>query len=178
MKLNQQDIISDLYRKHSSYMYGICLRYTKSTEDAEDVLQEGFIKIFHALNSFKGDSNIKTWMGRIMVNTAINHYRKNKKLITNNIDEKETEVLRFSENNALSQMSADELLEVINDLPDGYRVIFNLYAIEGYKHREIAEMLEITEGTSKSQFAKARNKVQELLKEKLGVTVENLHLIK
>lgn len=159
-------------------MYGICLRYTKSTEDAEDVLQEGFIKIFHALNSFKGDSNIKTWMGRIMVNTAINHYRKNKKLITNNIDEKETEVLRFSENNALSQMSADELLEVINDLPDGYRVIFNLYAIEGYKHREIAEMLEITEGTSKSQFAKARNKVQELLKEKLGVTVENLHLIK
>jgi RNA polymerase sigma-70 factor (ECF subfamily) len=155
-------------------MYGICLRYTKREEDAQDVMQEGFIKIYNALDSFKGESKYKTWMARIMVNTAINHYRQNKKLELNTVDEKEVEVLKYDNDDVLNQMSADELLKLINELPDGYRIIFNMYVIEGYKHREISEMLGITEGTSKSQLAKARQKVQELLKNQLGITREEL----
>ena len=174
MKQSKQDIFTDLYQLHSSHMYAICLRYTRNTEDAEDVLQEGFMKIFHAFEGFKGESNIKTWMQRIMVNTAINHYRQKKKMDFTSIDKDGSVVLRIDNNDAINKMSTDELLEVINELPNGYRMVFNLYVIEGYKHKEIAEMLEITEGTSKSQLAKARNAIQVLIADKLGITKENL----
>ena len=174
MKQSQEKIFTKLYEEHSSYMYGICLRYTKNTDDAQDVLQDGFIKVYNALDSFKGESKIKTWMSRIMVNTAINHYRKKSALNTYSAEENEVEVLKFDKTDVINKMSADELLELIKLLPEGYSLVFNLYVIEGYKHREIAEMLDITEGTSKSQLSKARNKLQELLKDKLGITKENL----
>ena len=174
MKQDQTKIFTKLYEEYSSYMYGICLRYTKNTEEAQDVLQDGFIKVYNALDSFKGDSNIKTWISRIMINTAINHYRKKKVLNTFSTEETEVEVLRFDKIDVINKMSADELLDLMHFLPEGYKLVFNLYAIEGYKHREIAEMLDITEGTSKSQLSKARNKLQELLKEKLGITKEDL----
>ena len=173
MKQNQTKIFTKLYEEYSSYMYGICLRYTKNTEEAQDVLQDGFIKVYNALDSFKGESNIKTWISRIMINTAINHYRKKKVLNTFSVEETEVEVLRFDKTDVINKMSADELLDLMHFLPEGYSLIFNLYVIEGYKHREIAEMLDITEGTSKSQLSKARNKLQELLKEKLGITKED-----
>lgn len=176
MSKRPKDIFTELYQKHSSYMYGICLRYTKNTDDAADVMQDGFLKIYNALDTFKGESNIKTWMSRIMVNTAINHYRHKKVLDFSSIEKVDYEVLKMDNNNVLSQMSTDELLEVINELPDGYRLVFNLYAIEGYKHREIAEMFNITEGTSKSQLAKARAKLQAAIAEKLGVTNLNEEL--
>ena len=158
-------------------MYAVCLRYTSTTEDAEDVLQDGFLKIYHALDSFNAESNIKTWMQRIMINTAINHYRQKKRLEFRTIEGEQIEVLKIVDDTVISQMSTDELLDVINELPDGYRMVFNLYIIEGYKHREIAEMLDITEGTSKSQLAKAKNAVQELLASKLGITREQLQEI-
>jgi len=174
MKQSQKDIFTDLYRQHSSYMYAVCLRYTSTTEDAEDVMQEGFLRIFHALDKFKGESNIKTWMQRIMINTAINHYRQKKILDFKTIEDESIEVLKIVDDTILSKMSTDELLKVINELPDGYRMVFNLHSIEGYKHKEIAEMLDITEGTSKSQLAKARNAIQELIASKLGITRESL----
>lgn len=175
MKPNKENIFTKLYQEHSSYMYAICLRYTKNADDAEDVMQDGFIKIYHALDTFKGDSNIKTWMRKIMVNTAINLYRIKQKIDFKTIDNDVSEVQNFNDNNAISKMSTDELLEVIQELPDGYRVVFNLYSIEGYKHREIAEMLDITEGTSKSQYAKARHFIQKQISEKLGINKESLH---
>ena len=177
MKQSHQDKFSELYKQHSSYLYAVCLRYTKNKEDAEDVLQEGFIKIYHALDRFKGDSNIKTWMQSIMVNTAISHYRQKRRLIFQNIEEGNSEVLKIVDDKIINQLSTDELLEVINDLPEGYKMVFNLYSIEGYKHKEIAEMLEITEGTSKSQLAKARIKIQRLVKERLGITKEDAKLL-
>lgn len=177
MKPSKENIFTKLYQEHSSYMYAICLRYTKNSDDAEDVMQDGFIKIYHALESFKGDSNIKTWMRRIMVNTAINHYRLKQKLDVKPIDNEVSEVQNFNDNNAISKMSTNELLDVIQELPDGYRMVFNLYSIEGYKHKEIAEMLDITEGTSKSQFAKARYFIQKLISEKLDINKESLHYV-
>ncbi len=169
MKQKQQDIFTDLYRKHSSYLYAVCLRYAKNKEDAEDVLQEGFLKIYHSLDHFKGNSNIKTWMQSIMINTAINHYRKKKRIDFNTINIDDVEIFKQDNNDAINKLSTDELLQVINKLPDGYRLIFNLYSIEGYKHKEIAELLNIHEGTSKSQLAKARITIQKLIDKELGI---------
>jgi len=174
MKGGQKEIFSELYKKHSSYMYGVCLRYTKNTEDAEDVMQEGFLKIYRALDKFKGESNIKTWMQSIMVNTAINHYRQKKRTSFKDISDADFETIKVFDDNIIEQLSTDELLEVINKLPDGYRMVFNLHSIEGYKHKEIAEMLGINEGTSKSQLAKARVAIQSLISEKLGITRKDL----
>ena len=174
MKRSQQDIFSDLYREHSSYMFGVCLRYTKNAEDAEDVMQEGFMKVYHALDKFKGESNIKTWMQSIMINTAINHYRQKKRKAYKNIEEANFENIKVLDDTIISQMSTDELLEVINELPSGYRMVFNLHSIEGYKHKEIAEILGVTEGTSKSQLSKAKLAIQSLIAKKLGITKEDL----
>jgi len=174
MKRSREDIFSELYEKHSSYMYGVCLRYTKNTEDAEDVMQDAFLKVYHALDKFKGESNIKTWMQSIMVNTAINHYRKKKRTNFKDISDADFETIKIFDDNIIEQLSTDELLEVINELPDGYRMVFNLHSIEGYKHKEIAEMLEINEGTSKSQLAKARVAIQSLISKKLGITKKEL----
>lgn len=177
MKQKKQDIFTDLYQEHSSYLYGLCLRYTKNPLDAEDVLQEGFMKVYNALDKFKGDSNIKTWMQRIMINTAINHYRQKIKIDYKIIDKEDSEIFTNDNESALDKMSEDELLEVINQLPDGYRIVFNLYTIEGYKHKEIAEMLGITEGTSKSQLAKAKKTIKQLIETQLGLTKENIKFI-
>ncbi len=155
-------------------MYGVCLRYTKNTEDAEDVMQEGFLKVYKALDRFKGESNIKTWMQSIMVNTAINHYRQKKRTSFKDISDADFETIKIFNDNIIEQISTDELLEVINDLPEGYGMVFNLHSIEGYKHKEIAEMLGINEGTSKSQLAKARKAIQTLISKRLGVTKKDL----
>ena len=176
MKQSQEEIFTKLYEEYASSMYGICLRYTKNADDAQDVLQDGFIKVYNALERFKGESKIKTWISSIMINTAINHYRKKRVLNTYSAEENEVEVLKIDKTDVINKMSADELLELINFLPEGYSLVFNLYVIEGYKHREIAEMLDITEGTSKSQLSKARNKLQKLLKEKLGLSKAELGL--
>ncbi|MBN2669279.1 MAG: RNA polymerase sigma factor [Bacteroidales bacterium] len=176
MNQKQKDIFSDLYRKYASYLYGVCLRYTKDKEDAEDVMQEGFIKIYNALEAFRGDANIKTWMQKIMVNTAINFYRHKKVIDFQSIEKSDVYWLKSDNEDVFSTLTAEELLNLMHDLPDGYRLVFNLYAIEGYKHREIAEMLNINEGTSKSQYSKARKMLQELAEVKLGIKEINVAL--
>lgn len=149
-----------LYERFCKKMMVVCLRYSKSSPEAEDILQEGFVKVFQGLKGFRQDSKLETWMTRIMVNTALNHHRKKLYLYpmvdVEDIDLPETEV-------SLSGLHFTQLLEIIQELPQGCQVVFNLFAIEGYGHKEIAEMLGISEGTSKSQYARARSLLQERL---------------
>ena len=153
-----------LYQRYSKAMYAICLRYTKSVPEAEDVLQEAFVKVFGKLDGFKGQSTLGYWIKRIVINTALNYQRS--KLYLYPMVDVETTTEWFGAENTISNCSHHELLEMISELPDGSRVIFNLYAIEGYKHHEIASMLEISEGTSKSQYARAKQLLQEKLQQK------------
>lgn len=152
-----------LYERYSWKMLVVCLRYSKTTAEAEDILQEGFVKVFHALKDFRQESKLETWITRIMVNTALNSQRKKLYLYpmvdVQEIDLPEDEV-------SISGIHFSQLLEMIQSLPQGCQVVFNLFAIEGYNHKEIGEMLGISEGTSKSQYARARSLLQaKLLKE-------------
>ena len=162
-----------LYARYSRKMMMICQRYTRSTEDAEDVLQEGFIKVFKHISSFKGDSKLETWMTRILINEALNHQRQ-KLYLFPMVDIQESSVTQSEEAN-LASFHIEDLLEMIRSLPDGCRIVFNLFAIEGYPHKEIASMLKISEGTSKSQYNRAKMLLRVRLSEekqygKLGKT--------
>lgn len=153
-----------LYELYYGKMFSICLRYSRSREEAKDILHEGYMKVFSGIGNYKGDGSLEGWIRRIMVNTAINHYHKNKKLKdTFSLEEEYDEVSEnesLSEDGIIQQMAYEDLLKLIRTLPPAYQTVFSLYVIEGYNHREIAEMLQITEGTSKSNLAKARKKLQ------------------
>ncbi len=140
----------------------VCLRYSKSTMEAEDMLQEGFVRVFQGLKGFRHDAKLETWMTRIMVNTALNHHRK-KLYLYPMVDVQELNLPHHDI--SLSGLQFSQLLEMVQSLPQGCQVVFNLFAIEGYSHKEIAAMLGISEGTSKSQYARARmllmNKITE-----------------
>lgn len=151
-----------LYNKYASKLLYLSWRYVKVKDDAEDVLQEAFIKIFKSLDKFKQDSSLETWMRRIVINTALNHQRS-KLYMYPMIDISDIE--ESEEPTALEYMNANEIMELVNKLPDGCRIVFNLYAIEGYKHKEIAELLSINEGTSKSQLARAKKILKESIEE-------------
>jgi len=139
------------------------MRYASSREEAEDVLQEGFVKIFMHLKDFKGDGSVMAWMRRIMINTAITHYHKMRKHRFHE-DLDEVQETRFEEHSwGEAAFTSEELLGIIQRMPEGYRMVFMLYAMEGYKHREIAELLEIDENTSKSQYSRGRRWLQEKL---------------
>jgi RNA polymerase sigma-70 factor (ECF subfamily) len=143
-----------LYNRFASKMMGVCMRYAGDRDVAADMLQEGFIKVFRYLHQFRGDGSVEGWIRRIMVNTALAHLRKQKAL---QYKVPLSEAEEHAEPATVHQsMNADALMELVQQLPDGYRAVFNLYAIEGYEHQEIAEMLGISEGTSKSQMARAR----------------------
>jgi RNA polymerase sigma factor (sigma-70 family) len=153
---------STLYTKFSSKMLGVCLRYCRNREEAEDIFQDGFIKVFLNIRNFtyNDENDIEKWMRRIMVNTAINHRRDNMKYYKQaNIDEiDETDIIddhEIEEENKI-QVSHEKVLEIIQLLPEGYRMVFNLYVFEKFSHCEIAAALNITESTSKSQLFKAR----------------------
>lgn len=150
-----------LYDRFSKKLMVVCLRYSKSIAEAEDILQEGFVKVFQGLDGFRQDAKLETWMTRIMVNTALNHHRK-KLYLYPMVDIEKTDHQEAPE--SLSGLHFTELLAMIQSLPQGCQIVFNLFAIEGYSHKEIAEMLGISEGTSKSQFARARALLQEKLK--------------
>ncbi len=153
-----------LYDKYSSMLMGVCMRYSHSTDEAQDVLQDGFLKILGAINQFENKGSFEGWMRRIIVNTAITNYRKNLKYYNQqNIDDLHT--TEHSTSIYDSNFTLDELLKLVQELPSGYRIIFNLYAIEGYKHKEIAEMLEIDIATSKSQYSRARSALRTKLDE-------------
>lgn len=146
----------ELYERYSEKMLGVCYRYTRSMRDAEDVLQEGFVKVFHHLGQFKQEGELGAWIRRIMVNTALNFLKRHRKY---------QEEMFFTEeylhpvtnDDPNVRIAAKELADLIRQLPQGYQVIFNLHAVEGYSHVEIGEMLGISDGTSRSQYARARN---------------------
>lgn len=143
-----------LYDKYSDGMYLVALRYAKMQQEAEDVLQEAFLKVFNNIKSFRKDSSLAYWIKRIVVNTALNHQRS-KLYLYPMVDVADLNDHIVNET-AISNISYEELLKMIQELPSGCQVIFNLFAIEGYKHSEIAELLQISEGTSKSQFSRAK----------------------
>ena len=168
-KLKYQKKLYDLYKDK---MFAICLRYAKSREEAEDVFQDAFVKVFKNINQFNFEGSFDGWIRRIFVNTAITNYKLNKKrYFKDEIDVTDWERESFELDEA--DFTMDELMKVINELPAGYRMVFNLYAIEGYKHREIAEILEIDINTSKSQYSRAKKILQEKLKKLAKIKIRN-----
>jgi RNA polymerase sigma-70 factor (ECF subfamily) len=152
-----------LFHGYSRLMLGICNRYASSLEEAEDIMQEGFVKIFLHIKEFKGDGSLVAWMRRIMINTAITHYYKMKKHRYHDDLEEVRETKYEDQGWGEADFSSEELFNVIQRMPEGYRMVFNLYAVEGYKHREIAEIMNIDENTSKSQYSRARRWLQDRL---------------
>jgi len=151
-----------LFDKFARKMFSVCLRYAKNEEQAEDVLQDGFVKVFGKLKDFKSEGSLEGWIRRIMVNTALDQIRKNnKQLGDTNLDDVGYKI----ENNdfIVENMMADDLMKMVQAMPDGYKVVFNMFAIEGYSHSEIADTLGISENTSKSQYSRARAYLRERL---------------
>jgi RNA polymerase sigma-70 factor (ECF subfamily) len=152
-----------LYDHFCRKMLAVCLRYSKTTAEAEDILQEGFVKVFQSIKDFRQESKLETWITRIMVNTALNVQRK-KLYLYPMVDVEELDLPE--QEMSISGIHFTQLLEMIQSLPQGCQIVFNLFAIEGYSHKEIATQLGISEGTSKSQFARAKSLLQQrLLKE-------------
>ena len=154
----------ELYETYSRKMMGICLRYANDRETARDLLQDGFVKVFTALDSYAGSGSFEGWMRKIFVNSALEHLRKTD-ILREAVDLDNTAELMHPDNSVISEMSAADLLQLVQELPPGFRTVFNLFAIEGYSHKEISEMLEITESTSRSQFTRAKQLLQRKVKE-------------
>lgn len=156
-----------LYQIFSSKMYGVCLRYSENVEDANDILQEGFIKVYKNIGKFRSEGSFEGWIRRIFINTSIEHFRK--KIKHNIISEVQENTVEADSVNVLDSLSTKDILKAINQLSPGYKAVFNMHVIEGYSHKEIADILGITEGTSKSQLARAKG----ILKKILGTGIKN-----
>ncbi|MCE2833810.1 MAG: RNA polymerase sigma factor [Chitinophagaceae bacterium] len=152
-----------LYRRFSGKMYAVCLRYATRSEDADDILQDGFVKVYRNLEKYRGDGSFEGWIRRIFVNTAIEHFRKQHSVRP--VTEEQEAALTDGNWNAFDHLAAKDILNLIRTLAPGYRQVFNLYAVEGYSHHEISEMLGISEGTSKSQLARAKAILQHKIRE-------------
>ena len=152
----------ELYSRFSPRMYAVCLRYAGNAEEAEDILQEGFIKIFKKLDSFRSEGSFEGWVRRIFVNTAIEHFRRKKYLQP--VTEKEETSIEGQYNSVLDNLAERDILGLVQQLSPGYRTVFNMYVVEGYTHKEIADMLGISEGTSKSQLSRAKVILQEMVR--------------
>ncbi|HUS01060.1 MAG TPA: RNA polymerase sigma factor [Chitinophagaceae bacterium] len=156
----------ELFRRYAGKMLGVCQRYARSSADAEDIVQDAFIKVFEKIHQFKSEGSFEGWIRKIVVNTALKKYtviRYDKEVSGYEITDRNES---FTEASAYAHLNEKELLGMINNLPDGYRLIFNLYVIEGYQHEEIAQMLKIQPGTSRSQLVKARNMLKERILKK------------
>jgi len=160
-----------LYDQFSPKMYGVCLRYTENTEDANDVMQEGFIKVYKSLSKFRAEGSFEGWIRRIFINTSIEHYRKKVKLY--NVTEVQENTIEDSELDALDSLATKDILNIVNKLSPGYKQVFNLHVVEGYSHKEIADLLGITEGTSKSQLARAKGVLKKMIEAGIGSTNRN-----
>jgi RNA polymerase sigma-70 factor (ECF subfamily) len=152
----------DFYEKYAPKLYGVCLRYAKTIIDAEDILQEGFIKVFKFLKNYRGEGSFDGWLRKIMVTTAMNFYKK-KNLVNNDVEPETVRTFYHADHDVVSAMSHNELLQFIHELPQGYRTVFNLNTIEGYSHKEIGEMMQISVNTSKSQLSRARYSLRKRL---------------
>lgn len=157
-----------LYDTFSGKMYGVCIRYSGNEEDANDILQEGFIKVFKSLGKFRSEGSFEGWIRRIFVNTSIEHFRKKVKLY--NVSEVQENTIEDTELDALDILAAKDIIKIVNELSPGYKTVFNMHVIEGYSHKEIAGILGITEGTSKSQLARAKGVLKKLIKTRLNKT--------
>lgn len=151
-----------LYQHHYAYAMSICLRYAKTRDEAKEILNDGFMKVFKKIDQYNSETSFLGWVRRIMINTAIDQYRKEEKHYHHLPLETSAHLLAGT-SSAIEDLSHQELIKMVQELTPGYRAVFNLYAIDGYKHKEIASLLNISEGTSKSNLMKAR----EVLREKL-----------
>ncbi len=145
----------ELYEKYKSRLMGLSVRYTKFREEAEDVFQEAFVKIFKNIKQLQKVESLEKWMKQTLVNTAINYYHKQKRH-KGHVDYEVVQIANADYEKIIGRLANDELLTVINRLPEGYKMVFNLYVIENYNHKEIGEMLKISENTSKSQLSRAK----------------------
>ncbi len=156
-----------LYKQFASKMYGVCLRYATDIMEAEDMLQNGFTKVFQKMEDYRGEGSFEGWVRRIMVHSAIAYYRKHRKMLqVADTDEPGYEIAVNPV--AVANLNAKDLIALIQQLSPGYRMVFNLYAIEGYSHKEIAEIAGISEGASKSQLSRARGILKEQLEKMEG----------
>lgn len=152
-----------LYNHFSPKMFGLCLRYAKDYHTAEDILQEGFIKVFKYIKNFRKEGSLEGWLRRIFINTAIEHFRKAVRVYPI-LDDEDNEI-DIEDQSYYDFLDSEDLVKMIQQLSPGYRTIFNLYAIEGYSHKEISNLLGISEGTSKSQLARARMLLKKMVQE-------------
>ncbi|ASU32082.1 RNA polymerase subunit sigma-70 [Mucilaginibacter xinganensis] len=171
-KANERKAQELLYKQFASKMMGVCLRYATDRMEAEDMLQNGFIKVFQKIEDYRGDGSFEGWIRRIMVHSSIEYYRKYHKMVQM-VDIEDAAAHTSVDALATSKLAANELMALIQQLAPGYRIVFNLYAIEGYSHREIAEMTGITEGASKSQLSRARSVLKEKVIKMEGKRYEN-----
>ncbi len=158
-KANERQMQAQLYKQTAAKMLAICMRYARDQMEAEDVLQVGYVKVFQKIKEYRGEGSFEGWMRRIMVNTAIESYRKNLRMLQ--VVPIEDAYEQPSQGFDFSSLGMKELMKIIQKLADGYRMVFNMYVIEGYSHKEIAETLGITEGASKSQLSRARAILQQ-----------------
>ncbi|WP_121666016.1 RNA polymerase sigma factor [Mesonia aquimarina] len=164
-KCKQQDLKSQeqLYRLFSAKLFGVCLKYSRNYQEAQDNLQDAFLTIFDKIKQYQGKGSFEGWLKRIVINTALQRYRKEQRVFEimheENIKEPEVEIIE-------EDISLKFLLSIIQELPDRYRMVFNLYALDGFSHKEIAEMMSISVGTSKSNLARARQILKEKVAEK------------
>jgi len=166
---NQEKAQKYLFERYSRVMTGVCLRYADSYEEAQDIVQDAFIKVFKKIGTFSGKGSLEGWIRRIMVNTSLDYLRsiKNERF---NVSVDDVAFKLKERQEIVASMQADDLLKVIKTLPTGYRTVFNMYAIEGFSHKEIAEELDISENTSKSQYSRARALLQKKL-EKIDIKI-------
>lgn len=174
---NESTAQKELYNRYSPKMLAVCYRFGHNREDAEDMLQEGFIKVFSQIHTFRNQGAFEGWVRRIIVHTCINNLKKNKKF-NESVDIIHATTLQVREESVPSIVQAKQVVECIRLLPLGYRTVLNLYAIEGYSHKEISIMLEIEESTSRSQYTRAKQMLEDILirkkilqksKEKTGI---------
>jgi RNA polymerase sigma factor (sigma-70 family) len=164
--------LEQLYSFYAPKMKSICLRYARSKSEADDIFQDSFIKILKNIKTYEYKGSFEGWIRKIVVNTAINHYKKDLAYVSNHLSYEDAEEPEDESCDLVNHLSVNELMEVIKKIPPGYNMVFNLYAIEGYDHSEIAEMLQITESASRSQLSRARTFIINILRQYNYVTNE------
>ncbi len=167
-KKNNRLAQKELYNRFARKMLGVCLRYINDRETARDIMQDSFVKVFTSLDTYSGSGAFENWMRKIFINSALEYLRKADVLREASDWDSMAEPVESVSVSAISELSAAELMKLIRSLPSGFRTVFNLFAIEGYSHREIASMLDITESTSRSQYTRARQLLQKKVKELFG----------
>jgi len=171
---NKREAQYQLYNLLSGKMYAVCLRYCNDKESAQDILQEGFVKVFSNLERYRGEGSFEGWVRRIFINTAVEHFRKESRMFP--VSDLEAVTYSIPYDAPHHNLEMEDLLKLVQSLSTGYRTVFNLYVIEGYSHKEIADMMNISEGTSKSQLARARYLLQRMIIEADQVKKSNVAL--